>query len=59
MKREELFYCYSMKLFKQLAINDIIPMGGSINQNTNAKYFVYERTPEFYKVLEEYTNSKK
>jgi hypothetical protein len=49
------FYCYSTNLHELLRIKGIRYITAALNENTMRKFWMYNRTPEFERVLAEYT----
>lgn len=54
-KMNEFFYCYSPNLHEFLRANGQRYICAGLNENTMRKFWQYKRTPEFERLLAEYT----
>jgi hypothetical protein len=58
MRRDDLFYCYSINLLRELRKDDHDHIAKGTNSNTNKDYWVFIKTPSFLETLTRFTNAK-
>ena len=58
LKKEDLFYCYSLGLFHDLKKKGYFYILKGINEKTGLNYWVFEKSDEIIKIVKNYSKNK-
>lgn len=58
MKNTNVFYCYSLRLFHFLSAFDQKCLTSKINQMSNKRYWVFNKSEKLDKIIELYNKTK-